>query len=222
MDIYDAVTVILAFNPLSRRELSTILGIPTTLISTTLRHLHSVILIPADESREIRIFHKSFPDFLQDAKRCTDPRFLINPAIQHSDMVLSCLGLVAKLERNPCSLQPFTMNKDVVNSSQLLENKLGGGVRYACSYWARHLELSPMSRGYVHQVAVSMANMLRNAPPWIEVMSLENHLEGVIHSIYGLLAWIDKVSDSLPPPNTRGLFADNIVAKGRSHGQYWG
>jgi DNA-binding transcriptional regulator GbsR (MarR family) len=105
--------IVLAFNPLSRRELSTILGIPTSLISTTLRHLHSVILVPTDESKEIRIFHKSFPDFLQDDKRCTDPRFHIDPETHHGDMVLSCLELVKELKRNPCSLPPFTMNQDI-------------------------------------------------------------------------------------------------------------
>jgi len=45
--------ITLAFNPLSRKDLSTILGVPTTLILTTLRHLHSVILVPADETKEI-------------------------------------------------------------------------------------------------------------------------------------------------------------------------
>ena len=120
--------VVLAFNPLSRRELSKILSIPMALVSTTLHPLHSVILIPTNESEEIRVFHKSFPDFLQDQQRCTDPRFLIEPVAYHSDMVLGCLKLMKKLEQNPCSLSPFTMNQDVPNLPDLLENKLGGAV----------------------------------------------------------------------------------------------
>ena len=187
--------IILAFNPLSRRELSTILGAPAALISTTLRHLHSVILIPADEFKEIRVFHKSFPDFLQDKKRCLDPRFYINPETYHSHMVLGCLELVKELKINPCSLPSYTMNQDIPNLVQLVENRLGGAVRYACRYWARHLELSPRSGDHVHHVTVSVTEMLRCAPPWIEVMSLENQLEGIIHSMYGLLDWLDKVSD---------------------------
>jgi hypothetical protein len=196
--------IVLAFNPLSRKALSTILGLSTALISTTLRHLHSVILVPADEDKEIRVFHKSFPDFLQDEERCTDPRFHITPAMYHEDMVLSCLKLVKELKRNPCSLPPFTMNQDVGDLPQLLENKLGSAVRYACTYWARHLRLSPTSGDYVHQVVISMDEMLKSAPPWIEVMSLENLLEGVIHSMYDLLAWLDEVSGSLLP--SKGLF----------------
>jgi hypothetical protein len=39
--------------------------------------------------------------------------------------------------------------------------------------------------------------MLRSAPLWIEVMSLESRLEEVIRSMHGLLAWLLEVSGSL-------------------------
>ena len=189
--------IVLAFNPLSRQELSMILGISMTLVSTTLRHLHPIILVPGNEHEEIRIFHKSFPDFLQDDKRCTDPRFHIDPVAYHGSMSLSCLELVKGLRKNPCSLLPFMMNQDIPNLSQLLEDGLGGAVKYACCYWARHLELSPMSGDHVYHVVASATEMLRSAPPWIEVMSLENCLEGVIHSMFGVLDWQNKVSGYL-------------------------
>ena len=202
--------IVLAFNPLSRRDLSKILGISTTLVSTTLRHLHSVILVPAEDHKEIRIFHKSFPDFLQDKKRCTDRRFHVHPATCHVNMVIGCLELVKKLERNPCSLPPFTMNRDAPDLPQLLENRLGSAVRYACRYWARHLKLSPRFGNYIHQVAISVTEMLGSAPPWIEVMSLDNHLEDVIRSMYDLLDWRHKVSYR---PTWRDLFVDNAANK---------
>jgi hypothetical protein len=197
--------IVLAFNPLSRNALSTILGLSTSLVSTTLRHLHSVILVPADETKEIRIFHKSFPDFLQDGGRCTDHRFHITAPAYHGDMALRCLKLVRKLKRDPCCLPPFTMNQDILDLPWLLENKLGSAVRYACIYWARHLELSPMSDDCVYRALNSVAKMLRGAPPWVEVLSLENRLEEAIHSMYGLLAWLDKVSSSLSLCNVEGL-----------------
>ena len=205
--------IVLAFDPLSRKELSIILDVSMTLISTTLRHLHSIILVPADEYKKIRIFHKSFPDFLLDDTRCTDPRFHIKAATYHGDMALSCLELVKKLKRNPCSLPPFTMNQDTVDYP-LLENRLGGAVRYACSHWVKHLKLSPASGDFVHQVIASATTMLERAPPWIEVMSLENRLEEVIYSLHDLLDWLDEVSSSpLPPNNGRGLFVDDLTNK---------
>ena len=197
--------IVLAFNPLSQEELSTILGVPTAIISTTLRHLHSVLLIPTDEFKEIRVFHKSFPDFLQDHQRCTDPRFHIDPIICHGGIVLNCLELAKKLKRNPCSLPPFTINQDIPNLPQILKSKLGGGLQYACSYWARHLSLSPTSSTYIDQVIILATSMLESAPLWIEVMSLENWLEEVIHSMYGLLGWLDKVSRWLLLPNSEEL-----------------
>jgi hypothetical protein len=197
--------IVVAFNPLSRQELSTILGLSITIVSTTLRHLHSVVLVPTDKTKEIRVFHKSFPDFLQDDERCTDRRFHIGPEACHSDMALRCLELLNKLKRNPCSLPPFTANQDILGLPRLLENKLGGAMRYACSYWARHLNLSLTTAGHVLRVLDSIAHMLPSIPPWIEVMSLENRLEEVIHSMYGLLPWLDKVSGSLLSQDMEGL-----------------
>ena len=193
--------IILAFNPLSLKELAILLGVSTALISTTLRYLHSVILVPADEFEEIRVFHKSFPDFLQDHQRCTDRRFCINPTTYHGSMALSCLELVNKWGGKPCPLPPFTMNQDILDLPQMLENELGGALRYACSYWARHLRSSPIPGNYTDKVLVLANGMFKNGPPWIEVMSLGNQLEEVIHSMYGLLDWLDKVSGPLLQPN---------------------
>ena len=216
--------IILAFNPLSRRELSMILGIPTALISTTLRHLHSVILVPPDDSKEIRIFHKSFPDFLQDKKRCTNLRFHVDPTTHHGHMVLRCLKLVKELKGNPCHLPPFTMNQDRLDLPQLLESELGSATQYACNYWAKHLILSPKSGGprssprlfhiktpqlhyglrsiqgpghYIEQVINLATTVLESPPPWIEATSLQNHLGEVIHSMHSLLYWLDQVSNFL-------------------------
>jgi hypothetical protein len=210
--VFDNVTrvlgaIVLAFIPLSRRELSKILDLPASLILTTLRHLHSVLLVPDDETKKIRIFHKSFPDFLQDKGRCTDARFYIEQTNRHGDMTFGCLELVKRLKRNPCSLQPFTMNQDELDLPQLLEDELGGAVRYACSYWVRHLEQISVPGDQVPQVIVSVTQVLRNIPPWIEVMSLENRLEEVIHFMYSLLAWLGEVSDSF----LTTLFVGNIT-----------
>ena len=188
--------IVLAFNPLSRKDLSKILGVPTTLILTTLRHLHSVILVPADETKEIRIFHKSFPDFLQDRERCTNPRFHIDPTTYHTSMAISCLELVKGLKMNPCSLPPFTMNQDVVDLPQLLEDKVGRAVQYACDHWARHLRPSPTSGDQIDGIVILVVDMLKRSPLWVEVMSLENHLEEVIHSMNMVLDWLGQVSGS--------------------------
>jgi len=187
--------VVLALDPLSRDGLVKLLNLDSALVSTTLRHLHSVILVPPDRSKEIRVIHKSFPDFLLDPARCSDPRFCLDSSVCHGDMVLSCLDLVGKLRVNPCSLAPFMMNQDIPDRPQLLREELGSGLRYACKYWSTHLLFSSTSGGYGNRLVASTSLFLgHNVFPWMEVMSLEGHLEGVIHSMNHLLDWLGKVS----------------------------
>ena len=187
--------VVLALNPLSRDGLVKLLNIDSAIISTTLRHLHSVVLVPADGSEKIRVFHKSFPDFLQDPDRCPDPRFHIDYPTRHRDMVLSCLDLIGKLGVNPCSLPPFVMNQDIPDPPQLLEDRLGSGLRYACKYWSTHLLSSSTSGEHSSRLVASTSRFFdHNVFPWMEVMSLEGHLEDVIHSMNHLADWLGKVS----------------------------
>ena len=190
--------VILGFNPLSRAQIATILGLDASLIATTLRHLHSVLLIPNEGSKEIRVFHKSFPDFLQDCTRCSDPKFFIDPAVRHGDMALGCLELMKKLKMNPCNLPNFAMNRDVAGLPGLLEDKVGSALRYACRYWALHVRSSPATDDFTVRLIDSAVEFFKNnAIPWIEVMSLENRLEGVIYSIHSLCEWFSMVCTQL-------------------------
>jgi hypothetical protein len=80
--------VVLVFNPLSATALSDLLGISD--VSTTLRSLHSLLIIPTNEldPTPIHALHKSFPDFLTDPGRCTDQRFFIDPSIHHREILL--------------------------------------------------------------------------------------------------------------------------------------
>jgi len=187
--------VVLALNPLSRDGLVQLLDIDSTVISTRLRHLHSVILVPTDRAKEIRIFHKSFPDFLQNPYRCRDPKFHIDHPMRHGEIALRCLDLMGGLETNPCGLPSFLMNEDISDRSQRMD-KLGSGLRYACKYWSTHLLFSS-SREYSSRLVGSTSLFFDHAVfPWMEVMSLEGHLEGVIHSMNHLLDWLRKVSST--------------------------
>ena len=188
--------VILAFNPLSREQIAKILNIKPSLITANLRHLHSVLLIPHEDSEEIRVFHKSFPDFLQDHGRCSDLKFFISSSVHHADMALGCLELLRKLQPNPCDLPDFVMNRDVPNVTELLEDKVGGALRYACSYWAMHLRSSPAGDDHASRLITSATEFLKEKSlPWIEVMSLDNRLEGVIHSINNIIDWLGTVRE---------------------------
>ena len=190
--------VILAFNPLSRTQIAKLLDINPSLIPATLQHLHSVLLIPNDGSEDIRIFHESFPDFLQSRDRCPDSKFFIDPPVHHGDMALGCLELLKKLRPNPCDLPDFVMNRDVKNLPGLLEDKVGNATRYACGYWALHVKFSPTTDDFAVRLIDSATEFFKNnAVPWIEVMSLENRLESIVHSIHDLFDWLATVRTQL-------------------------
>ena len=188
--------VILAFNPLSREQVAGILNLKPSLITATLRHLHSVLLVPNEGSKEIRVFHKSLPDFLQDPGRCSDPKFFIASPVHHADMTLGCLKLLKKLKQNTCDLPDFVMNRDVANIPELLEDNVGNASRYACAYWAMHIRCSPTDKDNAARLITSTTEFfMRNALPWIEVMSLENRLGDVVHNINNLVDWLSTVRE---------------------------
>ena len=86
------------------------------------------------------------------------------------------------------------MNRDVANLPELLEEKVGSATSYACGYWAMHVRSSPTMYDYANLLIPSVTEFFgKNAIPWIEVMSLDNRLESVIHSIYNLLDWLGAV-----------------------------
>ena len=178
----------------SETQIAGILGVNPSLITRSLRHLHSVLLVPNEDSKEIRVFHKSFPDFLQDPGRCSDPNFFIDAPVHHGDIALDCLELLKKLKLNPCDLPDFAMNRDVASLPELLEDKVGSATRYVCGYWAMHLRSSPTTDDYASRLISSATEFFeKNAISWIEVMSLENKLESVIYNIYNLFYWLGMV-----------------------------
>ena len=188
--------VLLAFNPLSRMQIAEILNLKQSVIGATLRHLHSVLLVPKEDFKKIRIFHKSFPDFLQDSSRCSNRNFHIPSALYHADMALGCLELLKNSKANPCGLPDFVMNRDIANLPELLEDKVGSALQYACGYWAMHVRSSPAKGAHTVPLIASATEFFQKSSlPWIEVMSLENRLEGVIHGINNLLDWLGMVSE---------------------------
>jgi len=106
--------VVLAVDPLSRDGLAKLLNIDSTVISTTLRGLHSVISVPTDGTDEIHIFHQSFSDFLQDPNRCRDSKFHVDCSTRYGDMV------------NTLASSPPTTDEDSPQSSPVSSHHLLG------------------------------------------------------------------------------------------------
>ena len=187
-------TVLLVFNPLSVGALSDLLKIST--IPTTLHSLHSLLLIPDKEKTDtpIKPFHKSFPDFITDPKRCRDKWFYVDPAVHHAEILLSCLNLMKeKLKKNICSLDDYVILSDVKNLPACRKVNIGDSLEYACCFWTKHLlEMPGSSAGEVQKAIDEFFNI--HLLHWIEVLVVTRNLGIGVYAMNDIEKWYASVS----------------------------
>ena len=144
--------VLLILNPLPIRALSELLGYGIPYICSTICSLHS-LLIPDNPESPICTFHKSFPDFLTDPRQCKDNQFLIEPAVQHVEILLSCLNLMrVKLKKNICHLGDKAVLSEVGDLSAQKKDYIGDTLEYACKFWTKYLLEIPSTDSHVKEV----------------------------------------------------------------------
>ena len=186
--------VLLVLNPLPVKSLSTLLG--RSNISTILRSLHSLLLIPDSIEDPIHTFHKSFPDFLTDPKRCKDERFFVDPLVHHRELLLSCLNLMKKgLKKNICNLDDHVILSEVKDLSTHQKTHIGSALGYACCFWTRHLAETP-SDGYDSEEIWKAIDefFTTHLLFWIEVLAIMGNLGIGIHAINDIKQWYISVS----------------------------
>ena len=188
--------VLLVFNPLSVRALSDLLKMSN--ISTTLRSLHSLLLVPDPEKTEdqIRPFHKSFPDFLVDPKRCGDKWFFVEPTVYHTEILLSCLNLMReRLKKNICNLDDYAVLSEVKDLSARRKDYIGGALEYACCFWTKHLLEIPGSSPYVEEVQKTINKFfVTHLLDWMEVLVLTGNLSIGVYAMNDVEQWYTSVS----------------------------
>ena len=187
--------VLLVFNPLSVGALSDLLRMSS--IPTTLRTLHSLLLVPDPEKTEdpIRPFHKSFPDFLTDPKRCGDKWFFVEPAVYHTEILLSCLNLMRERLKNICNLDDCAILSEVRDLSARRKDHIGGALEYACSFWTKHLLEIPGGSPHVEEVKKAIDGFfMTHFLDWIEVLALIGNLGAGVYAINDVEQWYTLVS----------------------------
>ena len=189
--------VLLAFNPLSMNSLSSLLHnfYTSSDISTVLDPLHSLLLVPEATEDQVRVFHKSFPDFLMDPNRCQDPRFFVDPAVHHTEILLSCLQLMEqRLRRDICGLDGDPLNK-VDDLSECRKQHIGDALEYACQFWTKHLLKSPSSGPNAEKVQEKIDKFFTmHLLCWIEVLAIMENLDASVYSLNNIKQWYTLVS----------------------------
>jgi WD40 repeat protein len=191
-------TVVLVFNPLSVKALSDFLREPGT--PTTLRSLHSLLLVPDSTEDPVHIYHKSFPDFITDPKRCKDQQFLVDPSVHHKRILLSCLDLMGeRLKRNICDLDDRAVLSEVKDLPFYQKIYIGDALGYACQFWTRHLVEIPGNSHCVEEVYKAIDGFFTtNLLFWIEVLCLMGNLNGGVYALKDVQQWCILVSCAEP------------------------
>jgi hypothetical protein len=189
-------SVMLLYEPITIASLARLLSLSSRDIFIPIRSLHSVLLVPDSDSKSIRVFHKSFPDYLTDHRRCRDPRFFVDPRIHHGHLAIRCLELMnTRLEENICDLPQYAMNSDLKDLGIRGQESVDEALRYACRFWARHLCSTSESGDDIGWMLELLREFVqRRLLRWLEVMSISKELRGAIHSLLEVERWFTDVS----------------------------
>jgi len=184
---------LLVHNPLSSKALSDLLKVSTL---STLRFLHSLLLVPESTEDPVQAFHKSFPDFLMDSSRCKDQRFFVDPAVHHTEILLSCLRLTGeRLKRNICNLDDYAVLSEVKDLTSYKKEYIGDALEYACQFWTKHLLQIPINSPHAEEVQKAVEKFFKtHLLHWIEVLALTGSLGVGVHAMNDVGQWCALVS----------------------------
>jgi hypothetical protein len=132
-------SIVALFSPLSVPSLGKLVNITRRRIDLRLTDLHSILDIPEDSIRSVRLHHPSFRDFLLDETRCTNRHFCVGEKQAHQTLAEGCIRLMSEsLTQYVCGYdKPGTLVEEVETD---INQKLAPEVQYACMYWIQHLQ----------------------------------------------------------------------------------
>ena len=184
--------VVLATNPLSQSAIATLTHFRCDQVLRLLESIQSLLILPTDPDLPIQPFHKSFPDFITDPTRCTDPQFYISPGYQ-AELVLCCLKLMVKLlKRNMYSFPDYALNSEVEDSPKMIESGGNcGALEYACRSWHKHLTVTEY---LTLDVVSALHDFLEDKFIfWLEVLSVLGAVGDAAHALMATTKWLNEV-----------------------------
>ena len=170
-------SVVILFDSLPATVLARLLDVPEGTIRARLRSLHSILEVPKDQGRPIRLFHLSFRDFLLGKDRCPD-QLWVDEKTAHSSLVGSCLEAMSNvLKRDMCGLRmPGALASEV--ESNTVSHYLPAHVQYACRYWVYHLHQGNIDLSDNGPIHIFLQEHFLH---WLEALSLVRKMsEGVL------------------------------------------
>jgi hypothetical protein len=175
--------IVVLCDPLSTLSISVLLGHDNSkdvAIESILQRLHSIIIIPSNPGA-VRVMHASFPDFIVDQNRCTEPDFLIDTSLHHTCLTIDCLNQLNSLERDICKIKDFSkVNREIRGISTRVARNIPPAVQYACRHWANHLAHSLPSDKLFELLQTFC---FHRSLYWLEALSLMDSLDVAIPAL---------------------------------------
>ncbi|KAH0548099.1 hypothetical protein GP486_008168, partial [Trichoglossum hirsutum] len=168
--------VVILFSPLPCHSLARLLNIPEQKVGAMLGGLHSILDIPKDPTRSVRLHHPSLRDFLLNPQRCRDPHFWVDEKNTHEAFADHCIQLMSQKlnKKDLCDLgNPGAKPAEVPPDK--IQYYLPPELQYTCKYWVDHLRQSkhrPRDGGRVHCFLREHLLHWVEAPGWIKESSV--------------------------------------------------
>jgi hypothetical protein len=173
-------TITLLFDPLPLDEVELLIGLRPGDGWLAMRRLHSIFLVPNDQSKPVQIPHSSLHEFLTDIQRSKE--YFVDSPKHHANTTHFCLRLLTK-----------TLKRDVGNMEDPLylddrqDIRKSGALQYACHYWASHLVLAPISSELLAALREFGFNSILY---WVEALSLMGALDNAQPSLQRAIEWL--------------------------------
>ena len=190
--------VILAANPLSPSSIARLLDFDVEEVLSLLSSAQSLLILREDINCPVRPFHKSFPDFITDPNRCTNPRFHISPADHHSQVLTACLNLMGRtLEKNMCKLPDGVANSDVGDLKERVEQSIQPALQYACRSWHIHLLGGHTTPINTLEITSALRRFLEGKFLfWLDVLSVLGAVRNAVDGLRAAVDWLEVRQDS--------------------------
>ncbi|KAF9784574.1 hypothetical protein BJ322DRAFT_1219219 [Thelephora terrestris] len=188
--------VVLVINPLSPPAIANLMGLECNMVTSILESVQSMLVLHEDTNQPTQPFHKSFPDFMTDPSRCSDPRFHISPDF-HTNLILRCLGLMyGSLKKNMFGIPDYALNSDVEGLPGVGKPGIDNALVYACRSWYKHLVVGG------HPVLDVLLSALRcfleeNFLFWLEVLSVLGAVGDAARALSATLKWLNEIKASI-------------------------
>lgn len=187
-------SIILLRDPLPIHALACFTHLEEDSVTYLLDVVQSVIILPGPPDNCPRVCHRSFPDFLQDHKRCRDDRIWIDKEKHEARMAITCLRIMnakANLHRNMLGpLDSSLPNSEVPDLESELAAAIQREVQYACRHWASHLTSVPHSQDHPMICEALSLFASRSILPWLEVMSWLGQTHRAVQCLQAAKRWV--------------------------------